>query len=359
MKKIIIALLICNIQFGLKAQTDKVDISQYKMSNNTSPAFLLIDESPTSIYTTNNIKALSLHVLDNFGESLSIEVAPYFFINKNSSNRTYYKYIGVEKNMRTGNLDQNVFSGINNTTISVAYVDKEFEGIGAKRKVYSLGVKIPFFRWYSDTDLNRTYQNAESMANLLAAISPPNSILLQGREAIKEYYNSQSLPFQKTYKPTFRLDGAIAYSALFKENTTNSATVNRLGSWITGELSILLNSNSNSSSNSYFNLLFTGRYIEDEFNINENGIYSTNYYRDLGGKVEFEFNDFAFSYEYISRNGTVESERSVGNVKYTINKNLSITGGFGKDFAISDENLLTIFGINWGVNFGDSNMKIK
>ena len=44
--------------------------------------------------------------------------------------------------------------------------------------------------------------------------------------------------------------------------------------------------------------------------------------------------------------------RSVGNITYQVNNNISVTGGFGKDFP-SDNNLVTILGINWGLDLGE------
>ena len=92
-------------------------------------------------------------------------------------------------------------------------------------------------------------------------------------------------------------------------------------------------------------MFLTSRYIEDEFNLNENILY----YRDIGGKLEFEIGKFSLGYEYIDRNGSIDKVRSVGTIKYLINNNLSLNGGFGKDFSL-EENLVTLFGINWGIN---------
>ncbi|MFH6988024.1 hypothetical protein ACHRVW_09790 [Flavobacterium collinsii] len=89
-----------------------------------------------------------------------------------------------------------------------------------------------------------------------------------------------------------------------------------------------------------------------------NADYTTNYYRDFGSKVNFDFGRFSFGYEYIKRYGTIKSERSVGNISFAIDKNISVTGGFGKDFEVTD-NLLAIFGINWRLNFGDSSASLK
>lgn len=335
--------------------TSQVDLGQFEMSNSTNPAFMLVEESPTAIYTPENIRALVIHALDNFGQSISVEVAPYFFIGTKSSDRTYYKYIGVEEGS-TGKITQNPFSGLKTTSISFSYVDKEFAGIENSRKTYSLGVRTTILRFYNK---KKVLNNAKMISDLLQDISPPNSVLLKGEKAIKDYYvkeqeiDDRFKPFQKTIKPLFRVDGALGYGALFKENSINSGTANRFGSWLTAESSIILNEGvPESSQNNYFNMLLTARYIEDGYNTSSNQDYFNQFYRDFGGKIEFEFGKLAFGYEYISRNGSIDSERSVGTIKFTVNKDISLLGGFGKDFS-NDDNLITLFGVNWGLNLGE------
>ncbi len=374
MKKIFLfyCIGICSLTYSQEKSTD---LGDFKMSSDSSPAFLLVEESPTLIYTTDNLKALVIHGLDNFGESISIEVAPYFFIGTKSTGRTYYKYMGVEKDSITGNIKQYPFRGLNTTNISFAYVNKEFEGIEGKRKTFSIGIRTTLLRFYNKDKL---ISGAVEMAGALANIAPDPDLIEQLinakiekdtvkiaeiESAIKAFYEEEKVKnktvierFKKTTKPFFRLDGAFAYSSLFKENSSSSDMANRFGTWLTAAGSLLLNEDGESAHNNYISILLTGRYIEDGFNVNtEDDIYFNKYYRDFGGKIEFEFGKFTFGYEYISRIGTVNSERSVGNIKFTINENLSISGGFGKDFPLED-NLITTFGVNWGLNLGNSNV---
>ncbi|MCD0470799.1 hypothetical protein [Flavobacterium sp. JAS] len=337
------------------------------MSNNTSPSFLLLEETVTDIYTPENVKALALHVQSNFGESMAIEVAPYFFINPKSKNRTYYKYIGVYDDK--GELKQNPFSGLNTTTISFAYLKKDYENIegDSENKTFAIGARTTLIRFYNK---KKVMDNATELANALSQLaSPPMEILTmpQGpdkEEALKKFYlekqkvDERFKKFQKTIKPIFKVDVAGAYSDLFTDNSVNSGTVNRLGAWLTGEFSLIINEDDEqSSTNNYINLLITSRYIEDGFN-STNGIdFSTNYYRDFGGKISMDLGKFSFAYEYINRNGSISSKRSVGNISFAINKDITLTGGFGKDFNTTD-NLLTLFGINWGMNFGNSSASL-
>ena len=374
---IIITVLLLNSLFiftqSIDEEQKKQNLGDFTMSNPSSPAFVLIGETPTSVYTPTNVKALALHVSNNFGENLSFEFSPYFLFHKKSKNRSYYKYIGMEKDPITGKIKQNPFSGFNTTTISLAYVDKEFESFDGKRKAYSLGMRTTLFRWYDKSK----FENAEDLSEALLDIDPPfdliaglsesdDPVIIQKyQDSISSYYKDEKLKiqpvidkFKKTEKPVFRLDASIAHSSMFSENNINASLLNRFGSWLTAQGSFILNKNATSEHNNYLNLLIIGRYIEDEFNKNDVGLIETNTYRDFGGKIDLEFGNISFGYEYISRNGTVNSSRSVGSINYAINKDLSITGGFGKDFEVTD-NLVSIIGINWGFNIGNDSVKLN
>lgn len=365
-KNYIILLFLIGTYWYANAQTD-VELSQFQMSNITSPAFQLMEETVTDVYTPENVKALALHVQNNFGESLAIEVAPYFFINTKSKSRTYYKYIGVTKENDV--LKQNPFSGLNTTTLSFAYLKKDFKNIVGDNdhKTFSIGIRTTLLRFF---DKEQIYNNAEKIADELLKIpSPPIQILSMEAgpkkdEAFKKFYLEQQKieerfkPFQKTIKPIFKLDGALAYSNLFKENSTDGGTVSRFGSWLTGEFNLILNEDDETSTtNNYMSVLAIARYIEDGFNMEVADTYTTSYYRDFGGKVNFEFGKFTFGYEYVKRNGSISSERSVGTISFALDKNISLTGGFGKDFQVTD-NLLAIFGINWGLNLGNTSASV-
>ena len=362
----ILTLTLFVVSFISAQETEnKVDLGNFTMSNDASSAFILLEETPTAIYTTNNLKALSLHVLNNLGQSLSIEVAPYFLINRNDTNKTYKRYMGIQESNQ-GELSQDVFSGLNTTTLSFGYVDKEFAGIGEAKKSYAVGFNTTLLRWYSPADLKRLNDNTNKLAEALTgfpvitmeimAIADENERQQAIAKLYVEHYKGLEA-YKKTYKPTLRLDGAMGYSALFKENNIDSETANRFGVWLTGVFSLLLNEGSEAKTNNYCNLFATGRYVEDGFNTTEDGDYQTWYYRDLGGKLEFEFGALAFSYEFLKRSGVVDSERSVGTIKYTLSSSISINGGFGKDFGETD-NLISLFGIHWGLNMGGDKLDV-
>ncbi len=172
-------------------------------------------------------------------------------------------------------------------------------------------------------------------------------------EIVSEYFEERCNNIEsfvnnpKAIKPVFRLDGAIGYSILFIEDNISSSTANRFGSWLTADFAVRFNDNS------YLNIYAIGKYIQDEFNINEEGNYFEENFWDVGGKLEIELERFKFSYEYLNRSGFEDQYRSVGNITFQINNKMSLTGGFGRDFPV-DDNLVTLLGINWGLDMGES-----
>lgn len=358
------ALCLSVFYFGQQKDALNIPLSEFNMSNITSPAFVLINESPSEIYVPENLKSLIVHTTSNFKGGLSVELTPYYYINTNSKDRNFLKYIGIKE--ENGKVTQNPFSGLNTTTISFAYANKEFENFAdGERKVFSIGGRTKLLRYYNKQD---AINYDSKISNILKDIDWPSSVIIAASNAssqeektkiFKDYLESSKgkselgaqieklKVYKKPIKPVFQIDGAIGYSTLFKENNIKSATVDRLGIWLTSELSLILNKDSDeSNSNNYINVFLVGRYIEDGFLNNEGKLF----YRDIGGKLELELGRISLSYEYIDRYGSIKSNRSVGNIKFIVNKDVSLSGGFGKDFS-SEDNLVALFGINWGINF--------
>ena len=357
MNRIILLIGLLLVCLG-QAQEQQLDLGRFNMSNASTPAFLMVEASPTTIYTPDNLKSLVLHALNNFGKSAAVEITPYFFIKEINENRTYNSFIGVTKDEK-GEIKQNPFAGWNTTTFSFAYVDKEFNGMTTSRKAFALGGRTTLIRLYNK---QKVYNNYLAMSNALANITPPMSVLTAGEEAIKAYYKSHYTealtPYLKTIKPVFRLDGAVGYSTLFKENDIDSGTASRFGCWLTAELSLLLNGKSTTAKhNNYVNILALGRYVEDGYNMDAAMQFDTRYYRDWGVKTSLDLGRFNLSYEYIVRNGVIKQERSVGTLGFILTKDVSISGGFGKDFP-SNDNLITLLGLHWGLNLGTNNVAL-
>lgn len=149
-------------------------------------------------------------------------------------------------------------------------------------------------------------------------------------------------------RPLLMLDLASAYSVLYPDNTYNDSQPDRLGIWSTLTVSPKL-----TGTNNYLNVYAFVRYLEDKSVYNEAVLdYSNEFkYFDFGGKIQLDFNNLSFGYEYIKRNGDGKDYRSVGMIQYKVNTDVYLTGGFGKNFKTdSDKDLVTMFGIRWGIN---------
>lgn len=356
----------------LIAQDEKANLSYLQLSNVTSPAFLILDETPTSVYTPENLRAFMIHSLQNLGENISIEVTPYFFLN--NEGETYYKFKGIEKEadknlsvVTSGSeLKQNYFSGLGrNLTISAAFFNKEFDNIEGKHKTYSVGVRTTLFRYYNNERKASVYNKAINRAVKLSNIKQPTKIHLLTEEEIKEYYvkkyeevEAADPEFSKTIQPIFQIDGAIGHALLFKNTEINAATLQRTSAWLTLRSSFLMFDRiGKENKNNYLNIFAIGRYVKDGFSFT-NGKRNTLFYRDVGAKIELEIWRFALGYEYINRSGSENSYKSLGNLKFLLNKDITFTGGFGKDF-MPNEKGITFIGINWGLNFGSDEVKLK
>jgi len=210
-----------------------------------------------------------------------------------------------------------------------------------------LNIAEGFLQWVNATqDPNDPDEDAVKAKELLKRLGKSNIT----KEEVLDGYIKEHCPIiksfgsnRKTIKPVFRLDGAFGYSVLFKENEINTATANRFGSWLTADFAIKFNDKN------YLNLYAITRYVDDGFNIDMAGNYFSDNFWDVGGKIELEFNKLKFSYEYLNRSGEDDQFRSVGNLSYQLNSSITITGGFGRDFPVED-NLVTLLGINWGLN---------
>ncbi|WP_045500870.1 hypothetical protein [Chryseobacterium sp. StRB126] len=154
-------------------------------------------------------------------------------------------------------------------------------------------------------------------------------------------------------KPKFSIDFAGAYNHFWDNKDFSSGRFGRLGAWLTMNYNIDLNKDKNEKEKNYLKLFLLNRYIVDKMKFDKaSSTYGNNSFYDIGGKLNFEFNKLSFGYEYIQRFGDDEDYRSVGSIMYRINDNVSLIGGFGKNFENKD-NMIATLGLRWGLNFNN------
>lgn len=381
---------------------EKASINDFNFESVTNPAFILLDETPTQLHTPENLKSLSVYLANGFSNTnIAVEVNPYWYIDFDEK-RTYKKYRGFKE--RNGEEYIDPLIGLKTDwSFSLAYLEKEFEGFTDEKRVAGIGARTTILKFYNKartkevskaitkigvkselskefelyymletenpkpgSGICKSYAESIELQVLFQEVAKlfiedeENAGLLQRLsienitpEKLVEYYLAERCPKVESFvnnpkniKPNIRIDGAIGYSVLFKEADINAATANRFGSWLTAEAAVRFNSTS------YLHIYAIGKYVDDGFNIDEEGFYFNESLWDYGGKLELELNKFKLGYEYLKRSGDEERFRSVGNISYQLNEDITITGGFGKDFPV-DNNLVTILGINWGFDLGE------
>ncbi|WP_298901016.1 hypothetical protein [uncultured Psychroserpens sp.] len=410
-------LFISLANYGQQENKQEVSINDFTFQNTTAPAFLLLDQTPTAIENPENIGSLATYLYSGFDSgNIAIESNLYWwFVNKENTGESYEAYRGFTENSfdQNGDIDKSTakidpFKGVStNTSVSIGYIDKKFNGFAEAKKTFSIGIRSNIFSVYGEdrrTELIEAINGIrgkvsgstekgisdQDVLNFENAINGPNSnltmpginVLEGGAQAQKPYYDlaknqgidskvvdyymKERLKVMKNFyynrkniKPTFRADFGAGYGLLFNDNNFSSS-LDRFAGWLTFDYSIDLvkSSNRDDKSKNYLHLYGIAKYVDDGFNIGENQIPFSNDYWDVGGKIEFEFKKIKFSYEYLKRSGDDDQYRSVGNFTFHYSKKLSITGGFGKDFPV-DDNLVTLLGINWGINLGDEIKKLK
>ena len=381
---------------SLEGQNNGKALDEFNFDSTTNPAFSLLEETPSVISTPNDIKSLGLYLSNGFSNTnIALEVNPYWFIDFDIK-RSYRNYRGI-KTKADGTTTIDPFIGIKtNTSISVGYIDKKFAGFDTAKKTIAFGLRTTLLEFYNKARIEKIEQ---AISNIEIGVTAQINVLFEdyyndvnnkigsgtcanfetdedlqtkfytaaeefleredtiellqqlGRsditkeEVVAEYFNERCkivVNSPKKIKPNFRLDGALAYSVLFKENEINTSTANRFGSWLTADFAVKFNEKQ------YVHLYGISKYVDDGFNL-INGVYDTRNFWDYGGKIELELNKFKLAYEYLKRDGEGDEFRSVGSFSFQFKKNITITGGFGKDFP-EDDNLVTLLGVNWGIN---------
>ncbi|GAB5398424.1 MAG: hypothetical protein Aureis2KO_00090 [Aureisphaera sp.] len=392
---------------------ENASINDFNFESVSNPAFTLLDESPTQIYTPDNIKSLALYLSNGFeNTNIAVELNPYWYIDFEGK-RSYRRFRGIRSG-KDGEDRIDPFIGLKTDwSVSLGYINKTFTSIDTARNVVGFGARTTIVQLYSK---DRVKKVNDAIQRIKGGVQDPLNVKFEEYyttmydvakigtgscygvrnstdEALKKEFLKYAKEFiawkdegmgvdipellknmglenitsedmlqryldercplvesfvnnPKNVKPNFRLDGAIGYSILFKDNDINSSTANRFGSWLTADVALGM------SKDRYLHILAIGKYIDDGFQLDANGMYTSTTFWDYGAKVELEIDKFTFSYEYLERSGNDDQFRSVGNITYQLNNNLSLVGGFGKDFPV-DDNLVSILGINWGLNSGE------
>ncbi|WP_126652306.1 hypothetical protein [Chryseobacterium aureum] len=354
MKTIVnIGLILCTICF--KAQTFPENISINNLKIPDSPAFVLLDEAPTNVETPQTTKALAFSLVNSFNSSsgfpsnFAVDFTPYFITD---TKKTFREYNGFNDKD-----EYNPFSSAyKNLSASFAFVKKDsVQNMAIGFKTTLLKIISSDQRKYFTKDLPEIYKKLEQERK-------DNYNPVTGEMKSEKVYESLVEEYNKAYsnymdfKPVFMINIAGAYNHFFDNSISSSGKFGRLGGWITLNYNTQLVTNKEGvHKNNYLSLYGFGRVLRDEMTFDmESKTYAKDTYTDIGAKIDFQFDKLTVGYEYISRSGNNSGNdyRSLGSIKYEINTNVSIIGGFGKNFQ-TDKDLVSFLGINWGINFSN------
>jgi len=375
MKKIYytIAILFCLGTKSWSQTSDTLTLKDLEIPN--SPAFILLDQTPSIIERPASSKAFVLNVLNSFQENNGIpknyaaDFTPFWFFKH--PNMTSLKFAGynTEKNR------QRIFGNIERASISFAFVTTTDTLTKKSINNLSLGLRFNLLSVRSKKDIDdikkantaliALIKERDTRLNLFADIRLAVDSPKVYKAKVKEFYKleEENLTEDKNNlkdilarKPVFAIDGALGYNNFYIDNKYSDGHFGRFGAWMTANYSTHLDKDG--SGKNYFNLYAIGRYLSDGTSL-DNGKYQKKNFYDFGGKVELEFKKISIAYEYIYRiNDISNTFRSSGLLKYKISDQLFLTGAFGKNFGTAN-NLISLLGLNWGLSSGSEKATVK
>lgn len=379
MKKIIFILLSSLLLITTTttmAQTDTLSFDGLEIPN--SPAFILLDQTPSVIERPASSKAFVLSILNSFQnnngipQNYAVEFTPFWFFKHPKMSSLKYAGYNTEKQK------QMIFENIKRASISLAYVNSSDTATQRTINNISVGMRFNIITVKSKKDIeaiinansnliNFIKTREDSLENYMDRYFPnlelENPTLYHIK--VKEFYERYEKRKEEkevtikdvlVRKPVFSVDGAIGYNSFFIDNCFKEYHFGRFGAWLTLNYSCHLGKDINSRN--YFNLYAIGRYLSDGTTL-DNGKYSISNYYDFGGKAELEFRKLSFAFEYIYRlNKDINTFRANGLVKYKISDKIYLTCSFGKNFG-EINNLIALFGLNWGLSTGYEKAIVK
>lgn len=340
----------------------------------SSPAFVLMDITPSNIIIPENVQAFSIQTINAFtGNSeatngnYAVEVQPYWYVKRESMNFFTYNNLTSSKSQISTVDDYdgiNIFGDIwKKASFSLALMDGTFEvfeepqsfiSMGARTRLLSLRTKKQIDGFKEQYKRYLQFMRSQEVSNIFANSSLSSAEKNEKVTTLQEFIAIRN-DFEEVVqsKPFFALDVALAYSHFLGDKSSGfEDTLGRFGVWASGDLALYTPT---IGKNSYVHFYGIFRYLRDGINLEDNGTELFGVDKlDFGGKVELEFDRLSFAYEFIKRDSDLEEgSRSIGSIRYRINDAFAIHGGFGENFQ-SEGTTVALFGIQWGLENNSS-----
>jgi hypothetical protein len=371
MKAILILLAICSSSL-LLAQNSNVEVKDLAIPS--SPAFILMDATPSIIQTPVAPRSFVLGIVESFQQSggafpqeYSAEFAPYWWIRPNS--KSIFDLVGLpspQKIKENPALSQkeNRFSGIKFTTLSIGFFSKDMipDTSGSPQKIVSAGFRTTLVKIHRSGYAAKMQQKISAWHTAAQQEMDDNMELLteiarhpeQANELKNRFVPAGTGQLVKdinemiSQKPVFSWDIAAAYATYGIGDTVWKT--GRYAVWTTLSSYLKLGAENGKTPMNYANINLSIRYNADQYYLKSAGIAGKENTLDVGGKIAFESEKFSLGLESIYRfpgSSTDIQSRTVGLLNVKVSENLYINGAFGKNFDIPDK-LIALFGINWG-----------
>lgn len=362
MKAIITVIFILCYVF-VKSQSG-TDLNIKDIDNTQSVSMALLDNSPSIIFANSLPKKIGVNTgnLSN----ISVEVTPFYYGNHKEYEG--YEFFGLKDDGKTFKYTNGGFHNLSKVTFSLNAMPKDSAttiAIGARTNILTLYNSSPQ-KLHDQIDaiskeITSTVKEGEITAmaklNLLKKgvkeLSVKDDgydkyvILLENEKGrIKDELKAEKLSdfISQLKNPMITWDVSGAYSSIAPHNRISDFRTDRYGIWSTFAFSLNLNREYTHFLKVYLFL----RYLKD--NYIEKDIMASSEFTDYGLKLQGVLGkNISIAYEYVKRNGNGGDYRSVGQIQYKINDELSFNGGFGKNFEITNTNLMTFLGISWGI----------
>lgn len=376
MKALVFAAVLIGTLFHSFAQNSEISLKDLAIPS--SPAFVIMDASPTMIQTPNTPKSFILGVAQAFQQSngtfpqqYSAEFAPYWWIRP--MDKSIASITGVPVSKKQSGIGspvrENPFAGVKFTTLSTGFFNKDMvqDSSNSPQKIFSAGFRSTVLKIHSRNyagDIQRlvvqwhdiAQKEMDDSMELLTEIAKhpekiddlQNAFIPSGTVKVVD-----SIKFLLASKPLFSLDIAGAY-ALYGIGDTAWKS-GRAGAWATASGYFPVFQNMNKDGHHYLNVCLSFRVLNDWYSIRTP---EKTRFLDAGGKIAFETDQFSLGVEsiYRFRNQNEEMQnRTVGIFNYKVAENIYLHAAFGKNFDIPNK-LIAMFGLNWG--FGSEAIRL-
>ena len=364
--------------FWLQCNAQNSEISMKDLAIPSSPAFIIMDASPSMIQTPNTPKSFILGVVQafqlsngTFPQQYSAEFAPYWWIRP--ADKSISSITGVPVKRKAGtdsvSLKENPFAGVKFTTLSTGFFNKDMvqDSFNVPQKIFSAGFRSTVLKIHPKTHAGNIQRLVFQWHDLAQKEMDNNLELLteiakhpEKMEELKKAFIPagtrkvvDSINFYLASKPLFSLDIAGAYAVYGVGDTAWKS--GRAGAWATASGYIPIFQNKEKEGPHYLNVCLSLRFLNDWYSIRTPQKSS---FVDAGGKIAYESSQISLGVESIYRYVNQEDEiqnRTVGIFSYKVAENFYLHAAFGKNFDIPNK-LIAMFGLNWG--FGSESIRL-